>query len=114
VAGASKGRKRERGGIFQLPSGALRVRVYAGTDPVTKRRHDLLKIIPAGPSAAAEAEATLRRFRAELEERRNPQTNATVNQLLDRHLDMHSGGASTVSGYRGYVDKHVRPFIGAV
>ena len=32
--------------------------------------------------------------------------------LLDRYLDMHTGGASTVSGYRTYVDKHVRPFIG--
>lgn len=114
VARAATGRKRERGGIFQLPSGALRVRVYAGIDPVTKRRHDLLKIIPAGPNAVAQAEATLRRFRAELEERRNPRTSATVNQLLDRYLEMHSGGASTVSGYRGYVDKHVRPFIGTV
>lgn len=46
---AAEGRKRERGGIFHLPSGALRVRSYAGIDPVTKRRHDLLKIIPAGP-----------------------------------------------------------------
>lgn len=114
MASGSKGRKRERGGIFQLPSGALRVRVYAGIDPVTKRRHDLLKIIPAGPNAQAEAEATLRRFRAELDERRNPRTNATVNQLLDRYLDMHTGGASTVSGYHDYVDKHVRPFIGSV
>ena len=111
---ATRGRKRERGGIFELPSGALRVRVYAGVDPVTKRRHDLLKIVPAGPRARAEAEATLRRFRAELEERRNPRTNATVNQLLDRYLDMHTGGASTVSGYRGYIDKHVRPFIGSI
>jgi integrase len=27
---------------------------------------------------------------------------------------MHTGGRSTVSGYCGYVDKHVRPFIGQV
>ncbi len=33
----------------QLPSGALRVRVYAGVDPVTRRRHDLIEIVPAGP-----------------------------------------------------------------
>jgi integrase len=38
-------RKRERGSIDELPSGALRVRVYAGTDPITKRRHDLVEVI---------------------------------------------------------------------
>jgi hypothetical protein len=35
----------------ELPSGALRVRVYAGTDSITKRRHDLVEVIPAGPKA---------------------------------------------------------------
>jgi hypothetical protein len=32
------------------------VRVYAGIDPVTKRRHDLTEVVPAGPRAAALAE----------------------------------------------------------
>ena len=30
-------------------SGALRVRVYAGHDPLTKKRHTLVETIPAGP-----------------------------------------------------------------
>ena len=34
-----------RGSIDELPSGALRVRVYADRDPVSKRRHDLIEII---------------------------------------------------------------------
>jgi hypothetical protein len=34
-------------------------------------------------------------------------TTATVDQLLDRR----QGGKSTVSGYREYVDKHVRPSL---
>ncbi|WP_328303811.1 site-specific integrase [Actinomycetospora sp. NBC_00405] len=42
-----------------------------------------------------------------------PRTTATVNQLLDRYLDQHTGGRRTVEGYREYVDKHVRPFIGS-
>ena len=33
--------ERSRGSIETLPSGALRVKVYAGIDPVTKRRHYL-------------------------------------------------------------------------
>jgi integrase len=107
-------RRRARGGVETLPSGALRVRVYAGTDPVSGRRHYLKEVVPAGPDAERRADAVRVKFLAEVNERRNPRTSATVNQLLDRYLDMHTGGRSTVSGYRGYVDKHVRPFIGQV
>jgi hypothetical protein len=39
-----------------LPSGVLRVRVYASRDPLTKRDHYLVEIVPPGPEAAAEAE----------------------------------------------------------
>ena len=51
------GRQRSRGTIDELPSGALRVRVYAGTDPVTGRRRDLVELIPPGPKAGKLAEA---------------------------------------------------------
>jgi hypothetical protein len=54
-------RDRSRGNIEALPSGALRVRVYAGTDPVTGRRHDLRGVIPPGPNAETQAEETLAR-----------------------------------------------------
>jgi hypothetical protein len=33
------------GNIETLRSGALRVRVYAGIDPVTKRRHNLIEVV---------------------------------------------------------------------
>jgi hypothetical protein len=90
------------------------VRVYAGTDPVSGRRHYLKEVVPAGPDAERWADAVRVKFLAEVRERRNLRTSATVNQLLDRYLGMYTGGRSTVSGYRGYVDKHVRPFIGQV
>jgi hypothetical protein len=48
---------RQRGGIDALPSGAPRVPVYAGVDPVTKRRHDLVEIVPSGPQAERKARA---------------------------------------------------------
>jgi integrase/DNA-binding transcriptional regulator YhcF (GntR family) len=105
---------RQRGSIDELPSGALRVRVYAGVDPVTKRRHDLIEIVPAGPGAKRRAEETRVRLLAELQERRNPRTSATVNQLLDQYLALHDGGKTTLTTYRKYADKHVRPFIGDV
>jgi integrase len=49
-------RQRSRGNVEQLPSGALRVRIYAGIDPVTRKRHVLSQLVPPGPNAAVEAE----------------------------------------------------------
>ncbi len=113
MAKATRSRKREQGSIDELPSGALRVRVYAGQDPVTKRRHDLVEVVPAGPKAWDRAEEIRQGFLADIRARRNPRTTATVDQLLDRYLEQHTGGRRTVEGYREYVDKHVRPFIGS-
>lgn len=106
--------QRERGSIDELPSGALRVRVYAGIDPVTKRRHDLTEVIPPGPKAWREARAVRDRFVREVEERRNPRTNATINQLLDRYLDQFHGSPRTLELYRSYVRKHIGPLLGEV
>jgi hypothetical protein len=38
------GNQRKRGSIDRLPSGAHRVRVYAGTDPLTGKRMDLVEV----------------------------------------------------------------------
>jgi hypothetical protein len=48
--------KRQRGEIEKLPSGSLRVRVYAGLDALSGKRNYLVETVPAGPKAAAEAE----------------------------------------------------------
>jgi integrase len=50
---------------------------------------------------------------AEVREKRNPRTNATLNQLLYRHPEMIEAERTTLATYRGNVDKHVRPLIGA-
>ena len=49
-------RNRRRGEVEELPSGALRVKVYAGEDALTGRRHYLRETVPAGPTAARDAE----------------------------------------------------------
>jgi integrase len=85
VAPPIRRRKRQRGSIRQLPSGALQVRVYVGRDPVTKRRRDFTEVIPAGPKAGDLADAALARMLTEIREKRRPRTSATLNQLLDRH-----------------------------
>jgi integrase len=105
-------RKRPRGTIDELPSGALRVRVYAGTDPVTKRRHDLVEVVPRGPKAAALAEAVRTRLQNQVDEQRNPRTSATLDQLLDHYLETLDVSRTTRRMYAKYLEKHVRPFIG--
>lgn len=110
-AGSSR-RRRERGNLEQLPSGALRVRVYAGIDPGTKRRRYLTEVVPAGPMAERRARAVRDRLVREVEERRSPRTSATVNQLLDRYLDQLDAAPRTIELYRGYVRKHIAPLIG--
>ena len=83
VAGRpGSGAARARGNIETLRSGALRVRVYAGIDPVTKKRHNLIEVVPPGPKAWRQAEKIRDRFLYEVAERRNPRTSATVDQLL--------------------------------
>jgi len=47
-------------------------------------------------------------------ERRNPCTDATVAQLLERHLRESIIEPSIRGTYEGYVDKHVLPFIGSI
>ena len=113
MARPSKPRNRHPGGVIDtLPSGSLRVRVDGGIDPVTKRRHRPTVVIPAGPDAEKQAKAALVRLINEVNERRQPKTNATVNQLLDRYLDQLQIGRKTKNRYRGLTDLHLRPLIG--
>lgn len=95
-----------------MPSGALRVRVYAGEDPLTGRRHDLVEVVPPGPKSATLAEEARTRMLSQVDERRNPRTSATVDQLLDRYLDTLDVGRTTHRMYTRYLEKHVRPFVG--
>lgn len=105
---------RSRGRVETLPSGSLRVSVYAGTDPVTKRRHYLREVVPAGPKAPKEAQKVLRRLANQIDERQNPRTAATVDQLLDHYFEVLDRDASTMTTYARYSDKHIRPLIGTV
>lgn len=81
-------RRRARDEVEALPSDSFRVRVYAGLDPISHKRHYLTKVVPAGPKAAKEAEKVRTRLLAEVDDRRNPRPSATVNQLLERYLDL--------------------------
>lgn len=107
-------RKRQRGEIEELPSGGSRVRVYAGTDPVTGKRHNLVETVPAGPKARAQAEKVRTRLLADVDAGRQPKTSATVAQLMWRYLEMLHVEESTRSGNEGLIKNHIRPLLGEV
>ncbi|WP_252299366.1 tyrosine-type recombinase/integrase [Salinispora arenicola] len=108
----SRATGRQRGRIETLPSGSLRVKVYAGTDPITGKRHDLTDTIPPGPTAKKDAQKALTRLLGQLDEKRNPRTKATVGQLMDRYFEVLNVGETTRSTYDGYVKNHIWPLLG--
>jgi integrase/DNA-binding transcriptional regulator YhcF (GntR family) len=108
--GTSK--RRTRGEVETLPSGSLRVKVYAGIDPLSGRRHYLTETIPAGPSAADDAEKARTRLLNQVDEQRNPRTKATVDQLMDRYLELVDVDVNTRKGYERWTRNHIRPLLG--
>lgn len=108
-------RRRKRGEVEVLPNGSIRVRVYAGVDPITGKRHRLEEVIPAGtPNASKLAEEARTRLLSQVDERRNVKTSATVGQLVARYLELIKVEPTTMYGYRSVVDKHVLPLLGDV
>jgi integrase len=110
----SQSSRRARGSIKPLPSGALRVRVYTGYDPLSGRRHYLTETVPAGAKAWAVAEKARTRLLNQVDERRNPRTRATVDQLMDRYLEVLDVGEATRYAYQGYITNHIRPVLGGL
>ncbi len=96
------------------PSGPLRVRVTAGRDPVTKQRHYLTEVIPAGPIAEEEADKALRRLLVQVDEKLNPRTSATVAQLLEKHFALLEVERTTRATYENLARTHIVPVIGKV
>jgi integrase len=114
MADSGRHQARSRGTIDELPSGALRVRVSAGVDPISKRRLYLTELVAAGPKARQTAERIRTRLLSQVDERRSPRTRATVGQLLDKWLKVLDVDPSTRRTYEGYIRKHIRPLLGSL
>ncbi|WP_410605003.1 tyrosine-type recombinase/integrase [Amycolatopsis sp. lyj-90] len=112
MTSANGPRKRIRGEIIKLPSGSLRVKVYAGIDPVTKKRYYLDEVVSAGPKAAGQAEKLRTKFLNQVDEKRSSRTSATVDQLMDRYFELVKIEETTRTGYESLVRIHVRPLLG--
>lgn len=67
-------RKSREPAVDVLPSGTLRVRVYPGVDPISKREIYLTETVRAKPNAEREAKKVRTRLPNQVNERRNPRT----------------------------------------
>lgn len=106
--------RRSRGSIDTLRSGARRIRVYNGRDPVTKRPIYVGETIPAGtPNLDKLAQQALARWLNRVDEQRAPRTNATVAELLDAYFEVLDVDRATMRGWRGKVRNHIGPLLGS-
>ena len=105
-------RRGAQGSITRLPSGSLRVRVYAGPDPLTGRPHYIGETIADGPLAREQAEETCRRLLSQVRRRSSLHSHATVDDLLNRHLAMAHIGERSRRSHQVMAAKHLRPFLG--
>src|SRR5580700_4972732 len=102
--------KTSKGHIQQLPSGSFRVKVYAGTDPVTGKARLLRQTCPD----EATAYAALGRMLVEADGGRFPDQHATLGQALGKYLEVADLEVSTREAHQGYVRRTIGPVLGEV
>jgi hypothetical protein len=90
------------------------VKVYAGIDPISKRRLHLSETVPSGPGQARLAEEVRTRLQDQVDEKRSPRSRATVDQLIDKYLAVLQADPSTLRGYQSKIRTHIRPLLGNV
>ncbi|GLZ48071.1 site-specific integrase [Actinomycetospora sp. NBRC 106375] len=103
-------KRRQRGHIGQLPSGAYRVRVYAGTDALTGRPRQLCETVPT----YAEATKALTRLQGQVDEDTHPKSDITVGQAVERWLEVVVLEDTTRERYDDLIRLYVLPTFGAM
>jgi integrase len=102
--------KTSKGHIQQLPSGSFRVKVYAGTDPVTGEERLLRQTCPDEAAALA----ALSRMLIEADGGRFPDQHATLDRALGKYLEVADLEVSTREAHEGYVRRTIGPVLGEV
>jgi integrase len=96
------------GSIERLKSGAFRVAVYAGKDPITCRKVYLKETHPTEGQAISARDRLL----AQIEAENHPDRAATVSVLLDRWVEVVDHELSTAETTAGYIRRTIKPAIG--
>jgi integrase len=107
---AGGGKRRPSRGHIQKRGNSYRVSVWAGVDPLTGKDMRLSE----STTDEAEAQRILTRLLSQVDEQRNARTRATLGYTLDAWLDVHECEDSTRDGYRGYIERTIKPALGDV
>jgi integrase len=102
--------KTRSGYIQPLPSGAFRVSVYAGTDPVTGKQRRLRETCPDEIAATA----ALGRMLRQAQSHQVPNRDATFGLVLDKYLEVTDLAESTLATHESYIRRVIRPVLGDV
>ncbi len=102
-----------KGTIKETQPGVWRVRVDAGTDPVTGKRVQLSRVVHGGVRAAEDA---LRKLHKEAAEGKTTRQSTSVGELLDQWLANVKPDLSpkTIENYSLRIEKQLRPAIGHI
>jgi hypothetical protein len=98
--------RRQRGSIRRRGN-SLQVAVYAGLDPLTGKR----MFLSESTTDPGEAERIRWRLVAQVDDERGPKTSATFGAALESWLRTHEAEATTLDGYRGYVERTIEPAL---
>ena len=98
------------GHIERLPSGSWRVKVYAGTDPLTGREFRFRKTCKTERAAQIE----LGKLLAQATAGRQPDSAVTVAQLLDQYVVTAGWDVSTRESNLGYIRRTINPALGSL
>lgn len=105
---------RKRGNIEER-NGALRVRFYAGVDPVTGRQVYRRATIPGTNKAAwKKAKTKLAEFQTQVAKQRSAPSSVDLDYALDEWMRTNEIEDSTRNTYAGYLDRTIRPALGHV
>jgi integrase len=100
--------KGPRGYIERLPSGSYRARVYAGTDPITRREIRLY----ATAKDEVQAQIELGKLLQGALDGRTPETGVTVGKLLDEYAAVAEWDVSTRPTNEGFIRRTIKPALG--
>jgi len=105
---------RPRGNI-EARGDSLRIRVYAGPDPVTGKPVYLRETVPGTDGAARRAaRRALNRLVAEAEKARQPSSVISLGQVIDEWLKVAEHEDSTRETYLGYIERTIKPALGSM